>query len=48
LQASDGVKLADAAGTNEMEWHDFLQKQREILEAELAKIESSVQAAKLC
>lgn len=48
LQASDGVKLAVAAGTNEIEWHDFLQKQREILETELAKIESSIQAAKLC
>jgi hypothetical protein len=45
LQASDGVKLADAAGVTEEDWKIFLEEQQEILGHELGKIVSDIMAA---
>jgi hypothetical protein len=42
LQASDGVKLVDAAGATEADWQIFLEKQQKILDNELAKIVSDI------
>ncbi|MGS0639832.1 hypothetical protein, partial [Citrobacter sp. VF227] len=44
LQASDGVKLMDAAGFTESEWQAFFQKRYETLEVELAMIVSELLA----
>ena len=45
LQASDGVKLVDAAGATEADWQIFLEAQQEILGNELTKIVSGIIAA---
>lgn len=44
LQASDGVKLMDAAGFTESEWQAFFQKRYKTLEVELAMIVSELLA----
>ena len=45
LQASDGVKLVNAAGASEAEWQDFFEKQCVTLEMELVEIVSAILAA---
>ncbi|SUD31801.1 nuclease NucT [Pseudomonas fluorescens] len=44
LQASDSVRLMDAAGITETEWQGFFTKRREALDWELAKVVSDIQA----
>ena len=38
LQGSDGVKLMDTAGDSEADWQRYFERQRDTLEAELARI----------
>ena len=45
LQESDGVKLMETAGATEADWQRFLEQQQKVLETELARIVSGVQAA---
>lgn len=44
LQASDGVRLVDAAGTTEADWQSFLAQQQVTLEMELASIVTQIMA----
>jgi hypothetical protein len=45
LQASDGIRLVNAAGATEADWQSFLKQQYETLEIELARIVSEIIAA---
>ncbi len=47
LQASDAVKLVDAAGDTEADWQTFLEKQQEILGEELARIVSDIMTTQI-
>jgi hypothetical protein len=45
LQDSDGIRLTDAAGTGEADWERYFVQQRELLEAELARLVSEILGA---
>jgi hypothetical protein len=44
LHSSDAYRLLATAGDNEIGWHEFFERQRALLEAELAKVESQIVA----
>lgn len=44
LHSSDAYRLLRAAGENEVGWHEFFERQRALLEAELATVESQIVA----
>lgn len=44
LQASEGVKLAQAAGATEVEWQQYFEQQREVLESVLASVVLNLQS----
>jgi hypothetical protein len=42
LHSSDAYRHIEAAGVNEADWQDFFERQRAMLEAELARVESQI------